>query len=235
MLRYHLGVLKLLEAIERNKRTDLLPNLKAARSYSEQGAINILKFGLHAMAPVRQSCEKIAKTKADSISMNLPRTASFIAMDPWPDNIIAIVQLVSRAINESRKNGLIGPDAFDNLRDTLFQTVEQLPSSSKHTFTTRSSLYGSMFDEPEKPIYPSSPTLDVYSQAPANITISTYDHVPNRVQYNREHIQREVYCDNHLSSFNTTDRGMYHDLVAEVNSLGLKRLSYLILSNDIKG
>lgn len=231
MLRYHLSVLKLLEAIERNKRTDLLPNLKAARSYSEQGAINILKFGLHAKAPVRQGYEKIAKTKGDSISMNLP----FIAIDPWPDNIIATVQLVSRAILESRNNGLIGPDAFDNLRDTLFQTVEQLPSCSKHTYTTRNSLYGWMFDEPDISIDPSCPTLDVYSQAPANTTISTYNHVPNRIQYNQEHIQREVCCDNHLSSFNITDRGMYHDLVAEVNNLGLSRLSYLISRNDIKG
>lgn len=235
MLRYHLSVLKLSEAIERNKRTDLLLNLKAARSYSEQGAINVLKFGLHAKAPVRQGCEKIARTKADSISMNLPGTASFIAIDPWPDNIIATVQLVSRAINESRENGLIGPDAFNNLRDTLFQTVEQLPSSSKHTSTTRNSLYGSMFDEPDRSTDPSCPTFNVYSQVPANTTISTHDHVPTRVQYNQEHNQREVYCDNQLSSFNITDRGMYLDLIPEVNNLGFSRLIYLISSNDIKG
>ncbi|KAH6663824.1 hypothetical protein B0J14DRAFT_494338 [Halenospora varia] len=235
MLRYHLSILKLLEAIERNKRIDLLPNLKVARSDSEQGAINILKFGLDATAPVRQGCEKIAKTKEDSVSMNLIETASFIAIDPWPDNIIATVQLVSRAINGGRRKGLIGPDAFDNLRDALFLTVQQLPSSSKHTHTTRNSLYESMFDKPERLIDPTCPTLNVYSQAPANTTISTYDHIPNRVKYNQQHIQREACCENHLSPFNITDEGMSHDLIAEINNFGLSRLSYLISSNDIRG
>ncbi|KIM93845.1 hypothetical protein OIDMADRAFT_69639, partial [Oidiodendron maius Zn] len=131
MLRYHLGILKLLEAIERNKHIDLLLNFKVERSDSEQGAINILKFGLDARAPVPKCCSEITTTKDGSVSMNVIGTASFIAIDPWPDNIITTVQLISTAINGGRKKGLIGPDAFDNLRDTLFQTVRQLPGSSK--------------------------------------------------------------------------------------------------------
>jgi hypothetical protein len=226
MLRYHLSILKLLEAIERNKRIDLLLNLKIAGSDSEQGAINILKFGLDARAPVQQGCTNIAKTKDGSVSMNPLGTASFIAIDPWPDNIIATVQLVSRAINGGRKKGSIGPDAFDNLRDSLFQTVQQLPSSSKHAHATRNGLYESMFDELERMIDP---------QAPVSTAISTYDHIPNRLEYNQQHIHNEPCCENHLSSFNITDKEISNNLAAEINNFGMSRLSYLISRNDIKG
>lgn len=235
MLRYHLSILKLLEAIERHKRTELLLNLTVARSDSEQGAINILKFGLGAKAPVWQGDEKIARTKDDFVSMNLTETASFIAIDPWPNNIIATVQLVSRAINGGRKKGLIGPDAFDNLREVLFLTVQQLPSSSKHTYTTRNSLYESMLDVPERSIDPTGPTFNVYSQAPACNITSRYDHIPNRTQYNRQHIQRGACCENHLSPLNMRDEGMCHDLIAKINNLGSSRLCYLMSNNDIRG
>lgn len=234
MLRYHLGILKLLEAIERNKQIDLLLNLKTERSDSEQGAINILKFGLDARAPIPKCCSKTTKTKDNSPSLNVIETASFIAIDPWPDNIIATVQLISTAINGDRKKGLISHDAFDNLRDTLFQTVRQLPGSSKHSYTTLNSLCESMFEESEMLIDPTCPTLNLYSEASHSTTICTYDHTQNQFEHHQQYMEREVCYEDYVLPFSFTDKAM-HELVAEINNVGLSRLGSLISNNDIKG
>lgn len=233
MLRYHLGILKLLEAIERNKRIDLLLNLKLARSDSEQGAMNILKFGLYARAPVPKSCPKITETKDRFESMNIMCTASFIAIDPWPDNIIATVQLISTAINGDRKKGLIGPDAFDNLRETLFETIRQLPGSTKQTCTALHSLYHSMFDQSKSLVDPICPTGSLYSEASASSTLSTHDYTQNRIEHQQQHIQREPPGENYVLPSIFTDKGIY-DLAIEVNNVGLSYFGSLISSNDIK-
>ena len=216
MLHYHMGILVLLDAIEAAGRMDLLPKLEKTRTESEQGVINILKFGLEARCPVQvdhRMFSAVTQTIAPPIAKG---TASFIAIDPYSHHVVASTQLVSKAIIREHRAGRVGADAFINLQETLVTALQHLPDCSKSVQIAREQLRKTMFEVTQRL------SDDGYPQTSFNILTSLCDDFFTDTSHDQEHsIERGT-----LLPDRATDLKRLQELITEINTAGLNELSY---------
>jgi hypothetical protein len=99
-------------------RSDLLQQIAETRMEAEDESINVLKFGL-------ESKYSIAGCRSDSTSAPVtnfpvqPLTISFVAIDPYPHHVIALVRLMEKAILRKYLQGNIKQEAYLYLLTTL--------------------------------------------------------------------------------------------------------------------
>lgn len=101
-LHYYLGILMLADAVEAASRTDLLSQLNLARLDAEQESFNVLKFGLeskYTIAGPFVESEYNSNVDRTAYSPKQQVTTSFIAIDPYPDHVVALIQLMKKAIS----------------------------------------------------------------------------------------------------------------------------------------
>jgi hypothetical protein len=134
VLHYHLGILFLADTVEAADRLDLLSQLTEARLDAEQQSFNALKFGLHSKYPIYGYLEKSShELDVDSISCftGQPTSTSFVAIDPYPQHVVALVRLMKKDISRKFQQGNIKHEVYYYLSSTLLKALEQLPQSSR--------------------------------------------------------------------------------------------------------
>lgn len=134
VLHYHLGILMLAETVEAAARSDLLSQLKDSRLDSEQESFNVIKFGLESKYTIPRPLEdSYSASEVDSTAPSVATsiTTSFVAIDPYPHHVVALVRLMEKAISSKYRQGNLKLDAYSHLSSTLYKALEQLPQSSK--------------------------------------------------------------------------------------------------------
>jgi hypothetical protein len=134
-IHYYLGVLLLVDAIEMSHRSNFLTQLNDVKLDAEREALNTLKFGLESTLTVRIAPEQAAP-EFDCSSA----TVSFIAVDPIPHHLIALVELMHKSISRKLARGNIQQEAYTHLLTILLDAVKQCPQSSRAVTTVRESL-----------------------------------------------------------------------------------------------
>ncbi|TVY45495.1 hypothetical protein LSUB1_G000872 [Lachnellula subtilissima] len=147
VLHYHLGILILADALEAANRPDLLSQLTETRLDAEQESFNVLRFGLESRykiyAPLEES--SIASDVSSNVySTGQPVTTSFVAIDPYPQHVVASVRLMKKAISRKYRQGNIKLEAYSHLSSTLLEALEQLPQSFKMAQCAREKLQASL-------------------------------------------------------------------------------------------
>ncbi|CZR59983.1 uncharacterized protein PAC_09878 [Phialocephala subalpina] len=134
VLHYHLGVLILADAVEAANRPDLLSQLSETRLDAEQESFNVLKFGLESKYTIYGPLEGLYNDSDINLiaySTGQPITTSFVAIDPFPQYVVASVRLMKKTISRKYRQGNIKHEAYVHLSSTLLKALEQLPRSSK--------------------------------------------------------------------------------------------------------
>ncbi|RDW80263.1 hypothetical protein BP6252_04901 [Coleophoma cylindrospora] len=134
VLHYHLGILILVDAVEAANRVDLLSQLTETKVDTEQESFNVLKFGLESEYTItgpREECSDPADTNPAAYATGKPITVSLVAIDPYPNHVVASIRLMAKVINRKYQAGKIKPEAYSYLSSTLVKALEQLPQSSK--------------------------------------------------------------------------------------------------------
>jgi hypothetical protein len=143
VLHYYLGILLLADAIEAANRPDLLSQLTETRLEAEQESFNAIKFGLESKytiyGPLEESCSTL-DVNLIAYPTGQPITISFVAIDPYPQHVVASVRLMKQAISRKYRQGNIKQEAYSHLSSTLLKALEQLPQSSKMVQSARASL-----------------------------------------------------------------------------------------------
>jgi hypothetical protein len=121
VLHYHLGMMILVDAIDDAGRSDLLLQITNKRLESEQEAFNVLKFGLESRYTI----------SGPQGATERPVIGSFVAIDPNPQYVIAVVQWMKKCFHRRYQGGNITEEVHSRLSSTLLAVLEQLPESSK--------------------------------------------------------------------------------------------------------
>ncbi|THC95047.1 hypothetical protein EYZ11_005485 [Aspergillus tanneri] len=129
MLHYHLSILLLVNSIEVTGRLDLLAEVAEASTDAQNVVVNALIFGLHNTVTL-----SIQPPSVPSGCVCTPGTSAsvpIIALDPYPHHIVAVVQLVQKAVDRDLALGKITGSAHKNLQSVLVRALDHLPQSSK--------------------------------------------------------------------------------------------------------
>ncbi|TVY57479.1 hypothetical protein LCER1_G001596, partial [Lachnellula cervina] len=149
VLHYHLGILILADALEAANRLDLLSQLTETRLDAEQESFNVLRFGLESRYKICGPIEGSSNTTDANLnpyvhSIGQPITTSFVAIDPYPHHVVALVRLMKKAITRKYRQGNIKLEAYSYLSSTLLEALEQLPQSSTMVQSAREKLQESL-------------------------------------------------------------------------------------------
>lgn len=143
VLHYYLGILILTDAVEAASRLDLISQLTGVGLNAEQKSFNVLKFGLESRYTICRPLEGSSNV-SDGNLVRQPTTTSFIAIDPYPQHVIASVRLIKKAISRKYRQSNIKHEVYSFLSATLLQVLEQLPQSSKIVQSARKNLQESL-------------------------------------------------------------------------------------------
>ena len=146
-LQYYMGILLLVNEIETANRSDLISQVAEVRQDAEQESLNVLKFGIDNTYTIDGPKYDSDTTTGLEASANLPRepvTASFVAIDPYPDRVVDSVMLMSKVINREYRQGKIKHGAYSHLSSTLLKAVGELPQSSRIVQSARENLQRSI-------------------------------------------------------------------------------------------
>jgi hypothetical protein len=138
-LRYCVGVVILLDALEKAKRSDLLGELVQVRNEVEQEAFGLLKFGIDNVyrIPARDT---VLEPGAPIVFSREPLQMSFVTLYAFPHHVVTLAQTMCRVlIRKFRKEGLDG-SVFDHLCAVLSKSLEQLPQNFKGLDAARQDL-----------------------------------------------------------------------------------------------
>ncbi|KIW83311.1 hypothetical protein Z517_02556 [Fonsecaea pedrosoi CBS 271.37] len=152
MLHYNLAILMVTDIATATLREDLLSLFSAKRVDAETWVMNCLVFGLNNKYTLRLQSEPAVSDTGIAPIQLASLTVPLIAIDPYPHHVVAAVKLMQHAIERDFGAEKISADAYNNLRCTLKQTLEQLPQVSKSVQTTRAE-----FETAEFPPQPLSP------------------------------------------------------------------------------
>lgn len=133
-LQYYLGILVLVNAIEAANRSDLLPQVTEARQDAEHESFNVLKLGIESTYTIYgpgEDSNTACRFGATTDFPGEPITASFVAMDPYPNHVVDSVLLMNEVISREYRQGKIKHGAYSYLSSTLAKALRQLPQSSK--------------------------------------------------------------------------------------------------------
>lgn len=142
-LKYYLGILVLVNTLQAAGRDDLLLGVAEARGNAEHESFNVLKFGLENTYTI---CGPGGDSNAGPNavgSTEFPEktiTASFIAIDPYPQYVVESVLLMSKVADQPYWQGKIKHETYIHLSSILRNALEQLPQSSKSVQAARESL-----------------------------------------------------------------------------------------------
>ncbi|KAI9730322.1 MAG: hypothetical protein M1818_008225 [Claussenomyces sp. TS43310] len=138
VLHYYLGILILADTVEDASRPDLLLQLTETRLDAEQESFNVLKFGLESKytfeGPLGGS-HNASNADLSAYSFGHPITTSFVAIDPYPQYVLASVRLMQKAISRKFRQGNIQDEAYSYLSSTLLKAIEQLPQNSRMVYS----------------------------------------------------------------------------------------------------
>ncbi|KUJ17915.1 uncharacterized protein LY89DRAFT_668128 [Mollisia scopiformis] len=123
VLEYYLGILLLVETIEGAGRQDLLSKIVETRTGAELESFNVLKFGLESRYTITEH-----STGTELVGKQI--SVSFIAIDPYPTHVVALVQLMTKAIKRRYQQGDIKQEVHSYLSSTLLKVLEELPPNS---------------------------------------------------------------------------------------------------------
>ncbi|KIW87793.1 uncharacterized protein Z519_11767 [Cladophialophora bantiana CBS 173.52] len=152
MLHYNLAILMVTDIATATLREDLLSLFSAKRVDAETWVMNCLVFGLNNKYTLKLQPEPALSDPEIAPSQSASLTVPLIAIDPYPHHVVAAVKLMQHAIDRDFGADKISADAYNNLRSTLKQTLEQLPQVSKSVQTTRAEFERA--ESPPQPLYP---------------------------------------------------------------------------------
>lgn len=157
-LQYYLGILVLVNAIEGANRSDLLSQVTEARQDAERESFNVLKFGIENTYTIYKSKEDSNTASRFEATTDAPGksiTASFIAIDPYPNHVVVSVLLMNNVFSREYHQGKIKAAAYSYLSSTLLNALGQLPQSSKTTKTAQKILQRSLSEIKVTSVVPS--------------------------------------------------------------------------------
>ncbi|KIW32678.1 uncharacterized protein PV07_04207 [Cladophialophora immunda] len=167
VLLYHLGILILADALEAAHRSDLLRQLEALSLAAEHECFNVLKFGLestYTLTASRPHQRQQQQPSSDSATeTELPAQSSlrvsFVAIDPYPQHVVAAVMLMGKAFLRQYSQGSITHEAYCHLAATLRDALCQLPQNSKAVQSARENLQklSAGYDSASEPPHALSP------------------------------------------------------------------------------
>ncbi|KAI0014121.1 hypothetical protein F4779DRAFT_207354 [Xylariaceae sp. FL0662B] len=143
-LQYYQGILVLVDAIEAANRSDLLSRITEARQDAEHESFNVLKFGMENTYTIYGPGED---SNIASELDAMPReaiTASFVAIDPYPNCVVDSVLLMDKVIGRKYRQGEIKHGTYAYLSSILLKALGQLPQSSKAVQAAQGSLQQSL-------------------------------------------------------------------------------------------
>ncbi|RYP75071.1 hypothetical protein DL770_007482 [Monosporascus sp. CRB-9-2] len=146
-LQYYLGILVLVNAIETANRSDLLSQITEARQDAEHESFNVLKFGIENTYTIHEPGEGSKTTSALDATADFPGepiTASFVAIDPYPNCVVDSVLLMNEVISREYRQGKIKHGAYSYLSSVLLKALGQLPQFSKTVQAARENLQRSL-------------------------------------------------------------------------------------------
>lgn len=127
MLHYHLAILLLVDIVDASQRTDLLQQLIPHREEAESWTFNCLEFGLNNHFTISLPSSLEIAEGADGRSVTIP----IVKIDPYQHHVVAVLQLLHKAIRRELETESITLDVYNNMFQTLLRTVDQLPRYSK--------------------------------------------------------------------------------------------------------
>ena len=139
MLRYCVGIMALVDALEIAKRSDLLHQILDIRTNVEHEAITILKFGTdnNYEIPTRSHATGSGSTQTTLIG---PAGLSFIALYASPDHVVTLARSILRIVVHKRREGKLDNTVFNHLSSVVFGAINQLPETSKSVYSARQDL-----------------------------------------------------------------------------------------------
>jgi hypothetical protein len=139
MLHYNLGILLLANVIEGTDRLELLTDIKEDHAQAEGVIVNMLMFGLNNTVTLDV---KVDSGTLDAIPTTQKSiTVPIISIDPYPHHVLAVVQLVQKAVDRDLASGKICQNAHDSLQVILERTLNHLPQSSKSVKKVRDTIF----------------------------------------------------------------------------------------------
>ena len=142
-IKYYLGILVLVDALEAADRNDLLPGVVEPKGNAEHESFNVLKFGLENTYTIYGPGEDSNIRLSAAGSTGFPEgmiTASFVAIDPYPQYVVDVVLLMSKVTDRKYCQGKIKHETYTHLLFILRNALEQLPQSSGSVQAARESL-----------------------------------------------------------------------------------------------
>jgi hypothetical protein len=123
-LKYYLGVLVLIDALETADRPDLLLIIADVREEVEHGAFNVLKFGLETTHAIcipgsGEGTDRTPPTDTTSDPSTQAITMSLIAIYPCPQSVIDTVLFLKEVVGHRLHHGNLGTETYSHLVSIL--------------------------------------------------------------------------------------------------------------------
>lgn len=147
VLHYWLGILIAVDALEAGSRSDLLSQFTSTKLQADQEAFNVLKFGLESKYTIDSLRLDSDHTPESDPTTSVPRrpiVTSFVAIDPYPHYVVALVRLIDKTIGQKYRQGSIKHEVYTYLSSTLLKALEHLPQTSRAVRSARKTLQGSL-------------------------------------------------------------------------------------------
>ncbi|KAJ4357154.1 uncharacterized protein N0V89_001729 [Didymosphaeria variabile] len=137
-LRYCVGVMVLLDALEVAKRSDLLEQLLEVRDEVEHESFAVLKFGMDNV--YRIPTQGHLDTEVASLIPREPMEIPFVTLYAFPRHVVTLVQLVCRGIVQKRHEEKLDRNVFAHLASMLVDSLALLPRNLKEIGSARRGL-----------------------------------------------------------------------------------------------
>ncbi|KAF0328629.1 hypothetical protein GQ607_004041 [Colletotrichum asianum] len=127
-LKHHLGILKMVEALEVASRSDLLAQITEIRQEAEREIVNVLKFGTESKCVIRTAAATAHRTRADRLQDCTSSEESVVSMSPWIALIVESVSLLSKIIHTRYLEKRMQYDACIYMLRLAADVLDHLPN-----------------------------------------------------------------------------------------------------------
>ncbi|KAL1612150.1 hypothetical protein SLS60_000373 [Paraconiothyrium brasiliense] len=138
-LRYCVGIMVLLDALEVAKRSDLLEQVLEVRNEVEHDSFAVLKFGIDNVYRIPTRGD-IHDSEVASLIRRKPMEIPFVVLYAFPQHVVTLAQLVSKAIVQRCHEKKLERSVVAHLASILVDSLDLLPCNSKEIGSARRQL-----------------------------------------------------------------------------------------------
>ncbi|KZL65280.1 3-hydroxybutyryl-dehydrogenase [Colletotrichum tofieldiae] len=141
-LKYHLGILAMVDALEVAKRLDMLAQIRDLGQETESEIFNVLKFGVDSTYTIRCARERASEIGSDRTTQAPYQMVmtSVIAIHPLASIVVDAVALAQKTITSKHSQGKIKDEVYSYLDSMLVKALGQLTQHPQRVTLARKDL-----------------------------------------------------------------------------------------------